>query len=317
MTEAIGHALAAGDTAWAVRLAEEHVETAVLRSEVAAVRHWLALLPGDVVRPRPRLCVAAAVVALVGHDLEAVEPWLRDAERGLGTGDRDEAPPDPSAPAEDGPSQGAGTLADELFADLPLAIVVIRGTLARLRGDAARAIACAQRALDHLPDTEYLRGVAAWDLGLAYWMGGDLAAADRVLGALSARATPTGSVETLYAPLLGSTTRGRSRSPRAGSTPRRRRIGGRSASAPRRAGHAYRRRAGRRWGWANCCASGTIWMGRRATCARAWTWAPGSGTRRPLPRATSRWRGSGRRAATPPARWMRSKWRAGSRPART
>lgn len=203
VTEAIGHALAAGDTAWAVRLAEEHVETAVLRSEVAAVRHWLALLPGDVVRSRPRLCVAAAVVALVGHDLEAVEPWLRDAERGLGTGDRDEAPPDPSAPAEDGPSQGAGTLADELFADLPLAIVVICGTLARLRGDAARAIACAQRALDHLPDTGYLRGVAAWDLGLAYWMGGDLAAADRVLGALSARATPTGSVETLYAPLLG------------------------------------------------------------------------------------------------------------------
>jgi len=196
VTEAIGHALAAGDTAWAVRLAEEHVETAVLRSEIAAVRHWLALLSGDVVQPRPRLCIAAAVVALVGHDLEAVEPWLRDAARALDMGDGDEAS------AALGPSYEVGKPAEGLFADLPLAIVVIRGTLARLRGDAARAIAFARQALARAPDTGYLRGVAAWDLGLAYWMRGDLAAADRALGELGARVTPAGPVEALYAPLL-------------------------------------------------------------------------------------------------------------------
>ncbi len=310
VTEAIGHALAAGDTAWAVRLMEEHVETAVLRSEVAAVRQWLALLSGGVVRSRPRLCVAAAVVALVGHDLEAIEPWLRDVERALDTGDEDEAPP------ALGPSHEADAPAEGLLADLPLAITVIRGTLARLQGDAARAISFARQALAHAPDTGYLRGVAAWDLGLAYWMRGDLVDADRVLGELSTRATPTGPVETLYAPLLGLYYQGQVRASRAGCAPRRRRIGGRNASAPRRAGRACRRRAGRRWGWANCCASGTTWTGRRTTCARAWTSAPGSGTRRRWPRATSRWRGCGKRKAMPPARWTRSRRRASSRPAR-
>src|SRR5580698_157017 len=57
--DAVGHALAAVDTAWAARLIEQHFdETLYLRSEGETAQRWLAVLPAELVQTRPRLLLA-------------------------------------------------------------------------------------------------------------------------------------------------------------------------------------------------------------------------------------------------------------------
>src|SRR6266702_558594 len=79
--DAVRHALAAGDPAWAARLVERHVETLLGRSEGETLRRWLAALPAESVRARPRLCLAQAYGAAQGFQVEALEALLDDAER--------------------------------------------------------------------------------------------------------------------------------------------------------------------------------------------------------------------------------------------
>src|SRR5215475_4979749 len=59
--EAVRHAAAAGETGWAAQLVELHVETLLRRSEGATLERWLAVLPAESVRARPRLCLAQAI----------------------------------------------------------------------------------------------------------------------------------------------------------------------------------------------------------------------------------------------------------------
>ena len=80
--DAIRHALAAGEMTWAARLIEQHFdEFYFLRGEAATIQHWLSALPADLVRSRPRLLLAQALMAATGGQLEAVEPLLDAAER--------------------------------------------------------------------------------------------------------------------------------------------------------------------------------------------------------------------------------------------
>src|SRR6266567_3587038 len=79
--DAIRHALAAGDAVWAARLLEQHFDALLRRSEDATLQQWLSGLPAELVRSRPRLCLAQALWALIGCRLEALEPLLDDAER--------------------------------------------------------------------------------------------------------------------------------------------------------------------------------------------------------------------------------------------
>ena len=188
--DAVRHALAAGDGEWAARLVEQNTEAVVMRSEGATLLRWLEALPKELVRSRPRLSVAYAIAALFGGRLEAVEPLLRDAERALGVS--------PEVSRASPPEKGArGWLAD-----LPGCIAIIRGDLARMRGDAPRAIELSRRALAYLPeDSTYLRSKAAWNLGIAHWMGGDLASAGRAFVGLITDNRATGNA---YLPLLAS-----------------------------------------------------------------------------------------------------------------
>jgi LuxR family maltose regulon positive regulatory protein len=52
---AVRHALAAGDAAWTARLIEQHVEEILRRGEGETLRRWVAVVPQEVVRDRPRL----------------------------------------------------------------------------------------------------------------------------------------------------------------------------------------------------------------------------------------------------------------------
>src|SRR6204780_3007152 len=71
--DAVRHALAARDAAWAARLVERHVETLLRRSEGATLHRWLSALPAEAVRDRPRLCLAQATSAAISFRVEALE----------------------------------------------------------------------------------------------------------------------------------------------------------------------------------------------------------------------------------------------------
>ena len=62
--DAMRHALAAGDSATAVRLVEQHVDGLILRSEGGTFARWLAELPTELASSRPRLCLAQTFVAV-------------------------------------------------------------------------------------------------------------------------------------------------------------------------------------------------------------------------------------------------------------
>ena len=96
-SEAISHALAAGDFGRAADLVELAIPAVRKIRQEATVHGWLKALPDEVVRVRPVLSVAFAAALLSGGELESVEGRLRDAERCLdattGTGKGSQAPP--------------------------------------------------------------------------------------------------------------------------------------------------------------------------------------------------------------------------------
>jgi LuxR family maltose regulon positive regulatory protein len=167
--DAVRHALAARDPAWAARLVERHVETLLGRSEGATLRRWLSALPAESVRMRPRLCLARAYGAAQGFQLEELEALLDDAERALAiSGDEPYADP-------------AGRPVSVL-ANVPAAIAFLRASLARLRGDTAAAAGYNRQALDHLGEDDWLmRSFVRWNGAVVDWLGGRLGSAERGL----------------------------------------------------------------------------------------------------------------------------------------
>ncbi len=167
--DAVRHALAAGDAAWAARLVERHVETLLGRSEGVTLRRWLSALPAESVRDRPRLCLAQAYTAAQGFQLEALEALLDDAEHAFAaSGDE---------PYEDPAGRPASVLAN-----VPAAIAFLRALLARLRGDAALAAGYNRQALAHLGEDDWLlRSFVRWNQAVADWLDGRLGPAERDL----------------------------------------------------------------------------------------------------------------------------------------
>jgi LuxR family maltose regulon positive regulatory protein len=135
--DAIRHAVAAGDPGWAAGLVERHVEELLLwRCEAATVARWLAALPGQVVGSRPRLSLAQATAALMEGRLEAMEPSLAAAQATAA---------DAGEPHQ--PSVGRSA---SILANVPATTAVLRGFLARFRGDLPGVRAFAEQAMAHL-----------------------------------------------------------------------------------------------------------------------------------------------------------------------
>src|SRR6266540_1272996 len=176
--DAVRHALAAGDGAWAARLVERHFDALFLRSEEATLQRWLATLPADLVGARPRLLLAQALLALVGGRLEAMEGSLDAAERAWAgaAGEADESYE---------PSVGR---AASLVANVPAMIALYRAYVAALRGDADRAITFGQRALAQLGEGEgMLDSTIRGYLAMAEWLRGRLAEAERAFASIIAQ----------------------------------------------------------------------------------------------------------------------------------
>jgi LuxR family maltose regulon positive regulatory protein len=83
ITEAFDHKIAAADFKQAARMVKEHALPMLMRGEVATVQAWLDALPQEIVRSNPRLCIDKAWTLHLNQRPEAIEPLLRDAERGL------------------------------------------------------------------------------------------------------------------------------------------------------------------------------------------------------------------------------------------
>jgi LuxR family maltose regulon positive regulatory protein len=178
--DAVRHALAAGEAAWAARLVERHVETLLGRSEGVTLRRWLSALPAQAVRDRPRLCLAQAYGAAQGFQAEALEALLDDADRAF-------------AVSGDEPYHDPAGRPASVLANVPAGIAFLRASLARVRGDAALAAGYNRQALAHLGEDDWLmRSFVRWSQAAADWLGGRLGPAERGLAEVLAELRAAG-----------------------------------------------------------------------------------------------------------------------------
>jgi LuxR family maltose regulon positive regulatory protein len=156
ITDALRHALAAGEYERAAAMVEQRIEVLV-RSDIVSLAQWLALLPADLIRSRPRLCLAQAGISVMRHELEDAETWVHVVEH------------------QDLPS----ALRDDLLSEA----ASIRVQIMFFCGDFPRTIAVAQHALASMPaDNLRLRGEITHRLGAAHFLSGNLTTALPILG---------------------------------------------------------------------------------------------------------------------------------------
>ncbi|HEY5171011.1 MAG TPA: AAA family ATPase, partial [Acidimicrobiia bacterium] len=162
-SDAIRHALAAGDLDRAAAVAELALP-ALRRSRQDATMHsWVQLIPDDVVRVRPVLAIGFVGALMSIGALDRVDEYLRDTEQWLSL-----------TPAE---RDAAGMIVvDETqLPTLPAAIEMYRAALALTDGDIAGTVDHARRVLALASDDDEMgRAAARALLGLAAWSEGDL-----------------------------------------------------------------------------------------------------------------------------------------------
>ena len=178
--DAIHHALAAQDFERAATLIELAVPEIRKNRQEATVMElgWLKALPDELIHVRPVLSVAYAYALFGGGELEAVEDWLRDAERWLDTTANCAA----TGTSLAGMAAGMVVVDEKEFRRLPGMIALLRTAQALARGDMPETVKNARRVLDLAPEDDYLMlGGAASTLGLAAWASGDLDTARRMI----------------------------------------------------------------------------------------------------------------------------------------
>jgi LuxR family maltose regulon positive regulatory protein len=82
-SQAIRHALAAGDIERAADLVELEIPALRRSRQEATIRGWLDTIPDDVVRVRPVLAVGFIGALMAGGEFEGVEDRLQDAKLGV------------------------------------------------------------------------------------------------------------------------------------------------------------------------------------------------------------------------------------------
>lgn len=150
ITEAIHHALRAGDRERAAELIERNSMRMLMDGEMMTVLTWLTALPEELVCSRPWLSVYHAWVLVLTSKLDDIERRLAEAARSLA-----------SFPASDRHILGH--------------MAAIRAYAASKRNDPLQAIALSHEALQNLaPDDQPLRGLISFILGMASLVKGDL-----------------------------------------------------------------------------------------------------------------------------------------------
>ncbi|MDY6875407.1 MAG: LuxR C-terminal-related transcriptional regulator [Chloroflexota bacterium] len=159
--EAASHALAADDFERAARLIEQTAWKMLTRGEMTTLLNWLGALPDEVVRARPRLDVFRAWALTLTSQLDHAELRLQETD-----------------------TQG-----------LEGEVAAVRAYAACFRGDVTRAIELSRQALEHLPEEGlFLRSLMALNLGNAYWLSGNPAAAGQALTKAAALGQAAGDI---------------------------------------------------------------------------------------------------------------------------
>ena len=83
LNEAISHAITAQQWQWTADLIEQVYALIWGNNEHAMLRRWLEKLPAEVMRSRPRLCLAYAKTLFMVAPYSTMERWLQDAEMAL------------------------------------------------------------------------------------------------------------------------------------------------------------------------------------------------------------------------------------------
>jgi LuxR family maltose regulon positive regulatory protein len=165
--DAIRHALAAGDPAWAARLIERNFDAVFLQGERATIRRWLAALPAELTRSRPRLGLAQLWMAVLSGHMETAGIALEATESA-------------SADAAQEPFEPSVGDAASLLANIPASVAIGKAWLAYLRGDADGTAAFASQARSELADSDtMLTFFYRLEFALADWLGGRLDDAER------------------------------------------------------------------------------------------------------------------------------------------
>ena len=166
--DAIQHAVAAGEMTWAAQLIEQNFDAVhSQRGEAVTVQRWLAGLPPGLVQSRPRLLLAEAIPMATSGRLAAAQQLAEAAQAAYPDG-------------TDEPFEPTIGPAGSLLANVPATIALLHGYLAQLRGDMTGTAGFASQSLAESRDGEWLlRSIAEGQLGVAAWLGGQLAEAER------------------------------------------------------------------------------------------------------------------------------------------
>jgi LuxR family transcriptional regulator, maltose regulon positive regulatory protein len=172
LNEAISYAITAQQWQWTADLIEQVYTLIWGNNEHAMLRHWLEKLPAEVMRSRPRLCLAYAKTLFMVAPYSTMERWLLDAEMAL----RATSPAPTNEANEEGvPLSSEQQALDNLFGELAAYRAIITGYYL---GEGYSTLAFCQEALAHLAEQNRLaRAEVAYAQSLAYHSFGDIVAA--------------------------------------------------------------------------------------------------------------------------------------------
>ncbi len=189
LTEAIRHAMSAHDWPRAADLIQQEYTSIWGNHEHAMVRGWLEKLPVEVMRPRPRLCLAYAKTLFMVAPYTTIERWLHDAERAL----RAMGATSTSESAETGaPPPPQGPEWENLRGENAAYRAIITGYYL---GDGPATLAFCQEALAHLPEQNLVvRAEVAYARSLAYHALGDIVASIQSIREATALARAAGNI---------------------------------------------------------------------------------------------------------------------------
>jgi LuxR family maltose regulon positive regulatory protein len=160
LREAVEHALAADDPAYAAALIERAAPAMTRTRQEATLRSWLEQLPDELYDERPVLTISLVGARMSTGDPVGVQDLLARAERWVD------------------PSSSPIVVGAEEYARLTATIAMYRAALALLDGDLDVATEQAHRVLEFLGSSNPIqRGAAAALIGLAHWHRAELSQA--------------------------------------------------------------------------------------------------------------------------------------------
>jgi LuxR family maltose regulon positive regulatory protein len=167
---AVSHALISQDLSRAANLIENHSLHMIIQSKLTTLSWWFEALPKQMIRCRPRLCVYHAWTQYWTGKREGGDECLEYAEKIMETG---------STPTEcDEHIKDAIKLTEDERELIAGHIAAIRSYYALTNEDIPLVMEMSQKAIQLLPEDDYMRCLAGLTLGGAYWSLGNVTASE-------------------------------------------------------------------------------------------------------------------------------------------